>query len=135
MRGFMALMLAVPLVVLGGAAGAEESGVMAMRGKPPDGVRPLNLVLGGTGAGGVGEADGTHAPADFAASRVEEPEGLVRGRPEQFFHWRNNCIRTPGIMPEGALPGGFGSVPRFVERREGEGMRFFEMVWRALREP
>jgi hypothetical protein len=107
---------------------------MAMRGSPPDGIRPLNSI-GGIGPGGVGE-EGTLAPAFMAASRVEEPEGLVRGRPAQFIRWRNNCVRTPGIAAEQPVaadnPADFGFTPRFVEK-PGEGKeKFVITLWKAL---
>ena len=108
---------------------------MAMRGSPPDGVRPLNRV-GGVDLGGVGEERGTYAPAVLAVSRVEEPMGLVRGRPERFIRWRNNCVRTTSIIAGEALstaiPAGFGFTPRFVERPEGGAPGFIMTLLKEL---
>lgn len=134
MYGVMAV-LAMVMGLLAGAAKAGDAEVMAMRGNPPDGTRPVNMVSRVI-PGGVGEM-GTHTPAIAAASRVEEPKGSVRECPERFFPWRNNCSRTPGIVAgqrtDMAPPAGFGFTPRFVERPDEQARKgFFTALLKEL---
>ena len=119
-----------------GAGNAGEEAVMAMRGNPPDGIRPQNMLLNMVWTGGVGEVK-AHAPTAKVAPRVEEPAGLGReARPEEYLRWRDNCVRTPLLVAGQSLEldcsVGFDLTPRFV-RAGGDGSAgFFEVLAKEL---
>ncbi len=123
-------------VVMGFFAGSAALGgeqVMAMRGNPPSGSAPVNVLVG-IGTGGVGE-ESARAPAEtLAAPGVEEPVGKGReARPESFLRWKDHCVRTPRLVAGQALPvesgAGFGLARKFVERRGGGTARFMELLF------
>ena len=73
MIGLRFVFLAMFMGLFAGAGSAGEEAVMAMRGNPPDGIRPQNMFTM-VWTGGVGEVK-AHAPTAKVAPRAEEPGG------------------------------------------------------------
>lgn len=118
-----------------GAGNAGEEAIMAMRGNPPDGVKPQNM-LTMVWTGGVGEVK-AHAPAAKAAPRVEEPAGMgLAARPDEYLRWKDSCVRVPlqvaGRTLEVDFSTGFGLAPRFTEARGDGAAGFFEVLAKEL---
>lgn len=133
MTGIAFIFITVVMGVFAGSAAMGGEPVMAMRGNPPDGSAPTNLLIG-IRPGGAGE-EPARAPAEtLAAPGVEEPMGKGReARLESLLQWKDHCARTPRLVAGQALPvacdARFGLVPRFVERRKSGAARFIELLF------
>ena len=108
---------------------------MAMRGNPPDGIRPqIMFTMVWTGGVGVVKA---HAPTAKVAPRVEEPGGQgLTARPVGSLRWKDSCVRTPLMVAGQSLvldrSVDFGLTPRFVEARGDGAAGFFKVLAKDL---